>query len=318
MTHSSMKYLLTVVRGMAMGLADAVPGVSGGTVALLLGFYDRLIEEVAAACGLLKRPFSGDAWRRTWQACLFLVPLGIGVVVMLVLATKALVGDKLPDEPDADVLRQLMNSHDGWLINPDKAPWVFAAFFGAVIATIPLPWQQRSAHQSIDWLSAIVATILAGSIALLPALGGSEHPVAIVGAGFLALTVMLLPGISGSLALLVLGMYHIIAGSLHTLQFDIIMWFMIGCIASALIAIPALRWSLKHHHDRIMPALSGLLLGSLVALWPWKTHYVHKAHDVLGPVLPIIPSEQILGPCVVALAVWQAVRLLELRARKNL
>ena len=110
---------------------------------------------------------------------------------------------------------------------------------------------------------------------------------------------MLLPGISGSLLLLVLGMYAPITGAIHNFDLPIIAITAAGLICGAAVAVPVLKRLLARFHDRTMSLLSGLMAGSLVALWPWKAHYCASLVGEVGPMSPHLPSSaQIAGPVI--------------------
>lgn len=299
--------------GLLMGTADAVPGVSGGTMALILGIYERFLAAIAAVLGVLRAPLSRPAWASAVAGLRLLVPLGIGLVSALVTMVILLVGAKPVMAGDPDVLRAALAAAPGLLINPGTAPYVFALFFGVVLASVAEPWRRCATRRAVDWASAAVGAILAAGLALMPALGASPTPPMLVLGGAVAIAVMLLPGVSGSLALLVLGLYQPVAGALHARDFATLAWFIAGVGAGAAAMVPALRWLLARWHDRTMPFLTGLMAGSLVALWPWKAHYYPEAIPVLGPMAPQAPDAGWPGVLAAAavgvVLVWLLARL---------
>lgn len=275
---------------MAMGLADAVPGVSGGTVALILGIYQTLIDALARLLGGLRRIGRAEGRRAVAGALRFLLPLGLGAVSALYAAISLLIGDKPAIHGrDPAAVRAALADAEGLLINPATAPVVFAAFFGLVAASVPEPWRHKTRHRPGDYLVAGIAALVAAGLAIAPAAAVGPHPVLLVASGAVAIGVMLLPGISGSLALLVLGMYQPVAGAVHDRDLGVLAWFLGGMAAGLLIVVPALQALLRHAHDRSMSVLCGLMAGSLVALWPWKPHFLPEAIDTLGPMHPIAP-----------------------------
>lgn len=274
--------------GLAMGTADAVPGVSGGTVALILGFYRHLLDQIALVLGALRKPT--QHWRDALRAMVFLGPLGLGAVTALVLGVKLLVGDKPEVGSDGEALRSMLAEAPGWLLNPGSAPLVYACFFGLVLASINEPWSHRRQGVWWDWLLAAIAAAVVALVVLLPSAAGSTAPPMLVLAGALAISVMLLPGISGSLTLLVIGMYQPVASAVHDRDLISIAWVGSGAVVGVIIAVPLLRRLLDAAHDRTMACLSGLMAGSLIALWPWKTHTFPEAIPLLGPMQPILPS----------------------------
>ncbi len=313
-------------RGMCMGVADAIPGVSGGTVALILGFYDRLINSISDLIGLLKSPLNAASRAKAVRALSFLVPLVAGIGLALYLGTMLLVGkdspgpDRLPATLAAGKAYLAVNPPSGWLVNPRTAPFVFAFFFGLVFWSIPDPWGKRREKKPLDYFLFLLGAIPPAALALLPGLVIPIHPLTLLGAGALAISVMLLPGISGSLALLVIGMYQPVSGAVHKREFGVLLVFAAGMAAGVMVFIPLLRLILKRYHDRTMAVLSGLMGGSLVSLWPWKEHYLPELIPAWGNMTPVLPAwspAAILG-CLVAAAAGAAVIVLARRLARPL
>lgn len=279
-----------------MGTADAVPGVSGGTIALILGIYDDFIGALGNILAVVRTPTQPAAWRSCSAGLRIILPLGICLLAALFIASKILVGTGIHAAKDAcnnDLAAVAVYVQDhppsGLLMNPHTAPLVFAFFFGLVFMSLSEPWKQRSTSKSSDWLLAGFAACLTAWISLSPATGGSSHPAALVGAGALAIMVMLLPGISGSLALLILGMYQPIVAAVHNRELGTLTYVAIGAVLGAALFIPLLKRLLAIAHDRTMATLSGLMAGSLVALWPWKAHYIPELIGEIGPMQPQAP-----------------------------
>lgn len=255
--------------GLLMGAADSVPGVSGGTIALILGVYERLIESLSAfvRSPLLVRSPEGRA--RLGRALRFLVPLGVGVLAAYYIGTRVLVG---PTESP------------GLLRRSDTAPLCYAFFLGLVLFSIPEPWRRISAPTRVSYVAALLAAVfVAWLVGLEHATSAPENWMLLPG-GALAISVMLLPGISGSLLLLVLGQYTTVAGAVHNLgqadEVTRLLIFFVGVVLGLVFFTPLLRYLLRRHHDLTLAALTGLMLGSVRALWPWKSHY-----DLKDPAL---------------------------------
>jgi uncharacterized membrane protein len=124
----------------------------------------------------------------------------------------------------------------------------------------------------------------------------------LVASGAIAISVMLLPGVSGSLALLVLGMYQIVSGAVHAHEWEVVAWFLLGIVVGVALFVPLLRWLLARVHDRTMALLTGLMLGSLAALWPWKAHYLPKFIPYHGAMSPVAPTDGWWAPVLAAAA----------------
>jgi len=291
--------------GLCMGTADAVPGVSGGTIALILGIYELFIGCLADVVTVLRHPTDRKVWTRALAALRFLAPLGIGVVGAYLIATKLLVGAL--ETPTDETWRALdaalaANPPSGWLVNAATAPIVFAFFFGLVVMSVHEPWREKASTKPIDWACLALGAVSAATLALSPPAAGSTSPVMLVGSGAIAISVMLLPGVSGSLALLVLGMYQIVSGAVHSREWLVIAWFLLGIAGGIAVFVPLLKKLLAVAHDRTMSVLSGLMLGSLAALWPWKVHFMPKFIPYKGPMSPTAPTGDWWWPVLAAIA----------------
>ncbi|MBC8194516.1 MAG: DUF368 domain-containing protein [Acidimicrobiia bacterium] len=240
-----------LLRGLSMGAADVVPGVSGGTIALLLGIYDRLIgsiREGSRALGLLIRgDLRGSLARAGSVEWTFLLPLLAGVAV----AVTALAGPieaGLADHPQP----------------------MAGLFLGLVLASIVIAWRiPGSWTPGRMGLTAVVAMVL------FMALGWQTGPVtnpsapALFASGAVAICAMILPGISGAFLLLMLGMYGHVLGAVDDRLFGDLALFGLGAIAGLAMFSTLLGRLLERHHDLVLAALIGLMVGSLRVLWPW-------------------------------------------------
>ncbi len=289
--------LLNFTAGALMGSADAVPGVSGGTIALILGVYERLIENIGTILALPRHIRSSEGRRSTLRALRFLVPLGLGVLAAYYVATKLLVGPA--DEP-------------GWIRKLPTAPLCYAFFFGLVLASLVEPWQRIRNVDAMCYLFALLAGVVAAVFVTLPHATTTPSNFALLYGGALAIGVMLLPGISGSLLLLILGQYTTVAGSIHDREWHILGIFLLGVVLGLLLFVPVLRALLRRYHDRTMAALTGLMAGSLLALWPWKDNYEIKQAQMNN----VGPGEDVVWVVLAAVAgagcAW-GLRLIERR-----
>lgn len=242
------------LRGMAMGVADLVPGVSGGTVAFITGIYDELLGTIAglkfSLLGELLRGEGGLGERlgRVWQQAnlTFLVVLLAGVFTSVAVF--------------AGLLHHLLGSHPELL-------WAF--FFGLVAASIPLVG--REAHwEAREWVLAAVGVALAGFLTSLPPMATSDAPLVLLGCGAIAICAMILPGISGSFILLLLGAYSAVIGAIKSFDVMRVAAFGIGAVLGLLSFSRVLDRLLERRRNETLALLTGFLLGSLNALWPWK------------------------------------------------
>ncbi len=249
---------LNVLRGFLMGSADIVPGVSGGTIALVLGIYRRLvasIHEGGAALLALGRGRPRDALARleTVQWTL-LVPLvaGIGLAVLSL----------------AGVIETLLH---------DRPVEMASLFLGLVAGSTVVAWRLLEQRDGLR-----IAIVLAAGAAAFIGLGLREGTTddavgqltdpalwAFFGAGAIAICAMILPGISGSFILVMLGMYGSVLGAVNDREYAAIAVFAVGTVIGLALFSQGLNWALTHHSDSVMAALIGLMVGSIRVLWPW-------------------------------------------------
>lgn len=240
-----------VARGFAMGAADVVPGVSGGTVALVLGIYERLVSNIHEGASSLGRLLRGDVGgfverlkRVEW---LFLIPLlaGIGAAILSL----------------AHVIEVALEDH--------PVP-MGAMFFGLVAASAVVAWRllARAGGEQIG--IAVVAAIVTFFVLGVTSSERTDASLLFVfAAGALAICAMILPGVSGSFLLLTLGMYEYVIGAVNDRDLAVMAVFALGCVLGLSLFSSALNWALEHHRDRVLAGLTGLMIGSLRVLWPW-------------------------------------------------
>jgi putative membrane protein len=243
-------YLRLVLSGVFIGAADVVPGVSGGTMAFILGIYDELIDSIRAAVPFLKNIVT-LRWREAfavfpWRFLLAVVT-GIGLAIL-----------------------SLAHFID-WALE-EHPVYVFSLFFGLILASLYVVRKRVK-----DWnIANIAATVIAALGAyLLIGLTPANTPEAlwfIFLSGAIAICAMILPGISGAFILVLLGKYQFILSSLLALDIPVIITFMLGAAVGIIAFSNVLRWLLDHHHDLTVAILLGFMLGALRKVWPWKEY----------------------------------------------
>ena len=264
-----MPHLINVLRGFLMGSADVVPGVSGGTIALVLGIYQRLVHAIrtgAGALGALVRGRFPDALERMkaveWRLLLPLL-LGIGLAIV---SLAALIEHFLQEQPTN----------------------TSAVFFGLVAASIVVAWQLVK-----EWTGTRFATATAAALAAFLVLGLRSEELAdpatalFFGAGAIAIVAMILPGISGSFILLMLGMYKAVLAAVNDRDLIVIAVFGFGAVIGLALFSTLLDRMLQDHHDTMMAGLIGLMAGSLRVLWPWPDGT--DTANLGSPTEPLIP-----------------------------
>lgn len=232
-----------------MGAADVVPGVSGGTIAFITGIYDELIESIRAcnlhALKLCHREGVAAAWQYIHGNFLLSLLLGIAVSVF---SLARLVSHALEFYPIP----------------------LFSLFFGLILASALVVFRHIPRRQlgHYAWL-----LLGCGFALFLGELRPAEIPVnqlTVFLAGSVAICAMILPGISGSFILLLLGMYTPVIHAIKTLDFSLLTFFAVGCGCGLLLFVRFLSWLMHRHREPLLACLSGILLGSLSIIWPWK------------------------------------------------
>ncbi len=270
--------LAQVARGFAMGTADIVPGVSGGTVALVVGIYGRLIRNVHAGAQLLGALVARRRLEiiRRWATIEWVWLLSLLVGILAAIAVLSSILTRLLDE------------------QPVRTS---ALFFGLVAGAVVVAWRLVRTVTAREIGLAIVM-----AVALFLVLGlrsdtesGAEEAVTqpvwiFFLAGALAICAMILPGISGSLILVMIGMYHEVLGAVTERNLAALGATVLGCVIGLALFSTLLNWLLEHHHDLVMAAMVGLMLGSLRVLWPWPggtstTELASPSGDVAVPII---------------------------------
>ena len=250
----------TFRNGLLMGMADAVPGVSGGTIALILGIYNKLIFSLSDFLTFIRKKFPAQSYNQFIISFQFLFTLGLGMIVSYYVITKILVGSE--EQP-------------GLLLNSSTAPFIFSLFFGLVLSSVKEPWQRvldRTFSRYALCFTGFILVLLYTNLSL----NNDGGNFILIASGALALTAMLLPGISGALVLLTLGQYTVVANAVHDSNFIIIFYFLSGGLIGLFTFVPFMNFMLLNYKEDVMSVLTGLMLGSLATLWPWKETYDSK------------------------------------------
>tara|TARA_Y100001934_G_C12367623_1_gene784440 strand:- start:1915 stop:2868 length:954 start_codon:yes stop_codon:yes gene_type:complete len=261
----------TVACGFMMGGADAIPGVSGSTIALILGIYEQFISALATIIRSPRLARNPQGRAEIISALSFLIPLGVGIVISYVLITKLLVGGTA----DKDALMKAK----------DTAPFCYAFFFGLVLLSLREPWRRIRKKSLYGGLAVAIGFAASFTFSGLPYATAEPATWMLLFGGAAAISVMLLPGVSGSLLLVMLGQYNAVVEALHSGDFFRFGVFLGGILLGALLFVPLLKELLARAHDLTMAMLSGLMAGSLRALWPWKSSYDPKEEAMLN-ILP--------------------------------
>lgn len=270
-------------QGLLMGGADVIPGVSGGTMALIVGIYERLIASVRAAAGLAVALLRGDlaAARARWREVEWglVVPLALGILSALLTG--------------AHFIPDLLERY------PVQSR---ALFFGLIAASLAIPWRRIRRPRGVHWAAAVAGFVLAFVLVGLPPREVADPPLlAVFGAAAIAICAMILPGVSGAFFLLVMGVYPATLRAISDFDVAYIATFAAGAAIGLGLFSRLLDHLLQHYHDLTMAALVGLMAGSLRALWPYQTADRALLPPPLdGSVLPAL-GFALLGFALVAL-----------------
>ena len=292
-----------VLRGFLMGAADVVPGVSGGTVALVLGIYEHLLEAIrdgARALGTLLKGNLSGFWERIRAVdWVFLIPLLAGILLAVV-SLASLIETQLHDNPEE----------------------MAGLFFGLVIASSVVAWRLLK-----EWgwprlaLMAVVAIAVYAILGLQSGPVSDPSPLVFLGAGMVAICAMILPGISGSFLLLMIGMYGAVINVVDERLLGDAAVFGIGAVIGLALFSSVLGLLLDRAHDWVMAALIGLMIGSLRVLWPWPNGVgiISELEDevVSGTGIEWPASDEWFAPTALAVLAFAVVMAFSLWAEKR-
>ncbi|WP_304611201.1 DUF368 domain-containing protein [Paraglaciecola sp. L3A3] len=260
------QYIGLAAKGALMGAADAVPGVSGGTIAFMTGIYEELIFSLKQ-CGpsALKLLFS-QGIAATWQHIngTFLLTLFAGIIVSILTVSRAVL-----------------------FLLAEYPVLLWSFFFGLILAAV---WSLI--RHIPKWNLALTATFILGTlvayyITTITPTSVESTPLIVFVSGMIAICAMILPGISGSFLLLLLGMYAPMLVAVKELQLMTLSLFALGCICGLLSFSHVLSWMFKHYKTLTLALLGGFMLGSLNKVWPWK-HTLESVIDRHGKEIPLV------------------------------
>lgn len=299
----------TFLKGFAMGTANVIPGVSGGTIALIMGIFERLIDSLKsfnmqAFKMLLKRDFKAFATHTDLQ---FLSVVMLGVVASIFSVAKLLS-----------------------FLFENFPVFIWSYFFGLIIASIWLVGKTITKFNASLIIFLIIGTAIAASITILSPAREDDSFFYLVLCGVVAVCSMILPGISGSFVLVLMGNYELVLRSITELNIVNLSAVALGCV----IGLPAfshlLSWLYKKFKNQTIAALTGFILGSLAVIWPWKDSFdnmgnlitANKFGALLYPEIKVFSYERILpaidgqffGAIAIAVLGFLSIYILEKKA----
>jgi putative membrane protein len=274
------------VRGVAMGAADVVPGVSGGTIAFITGIYDQLLTSINNADHIALKLLLQFKFKELFERLniKFLLPLMLGIATSILSLAK--------------IITHLLEKYP-------EALWSF--FFGLVLASSVLVVKEVKQWKPATALTLLAGIVIAYFIVSMSVLQTPNTLLFTFFSGAIAIVAMILPGISGSYILLVLDKYRYIIGIVGGIpdglkgmfgeagfvdgffqaQFHVLSVFAMGCLLGLISFAKVLRWLLHHYYDITMASLTGFMIGSLYKVWPWKEvlEYYTDRHGKEHPLI---------------------------------
>ncbi|PCJ83428.1 MAG: DUF368 domain-containing protein [Flavobacteriales bacterium] len=249
--------MVLALKGVGMGAANVIPGVSGGTIALITGIFEKLINSLKSCnIGALKLLFSGKFKEFSNHINLdFLVAVFVGIGVSVISLAK--------------ILEYLFENYPVLL-------WAF--FFGLILASVYFVGKTVTKWSAGSIFMLLLGTVIAIGISLLNPTTENSGTIYIFICGIVAISSMILPGLSGSFMLILMGNYMLVLGSITKLDFSILLPFCAGCVFGLLAFSHLLAWVFKKFRDLTISVLTGFILGSLMILWPWKNE-IYLADD---------------------------------------
>lgn len=300
MNRTFKDYALLTLKGIGMGAADVVPGVSGGTIAFIVGIYEELIDSIKSINLTSLKMLCSLKFSRFWKAVngnfLLAILSGIGLSVFSL----------------AKLITYL-------LVQEPVLVWSF--FFGLVLASIWFVSREVAQWNAKTVIAFAAGAVAAYAITITTPAETSNDLWFIFLCGAIAICAMILPGISGSFILVLLGKYFFIMDAVKSLRISVLLVFAGGSVIGISLFSRALSYALHRFHDITIAILSGFMLGSLNKVWPWKETidtYIDR-HGVAKPLIEtnILPDRQLWEAIGLAFAGFAIVYLLERLSLKN-
>ena len=273
-------YLIITLKGLAMGAADVVPGVSGGTIAFISGIYQELIDSInnvnLSVLKTLKRDGLKAAWEQVNGSFLLALLTGIGISILTF----------------SKVITHLLET---------QPILVWSFFFGLIIASITLIWKEITSWKLVDILFLLIGITVSYYITIARPVSSPDSYWYLFLSGFIAIIAMILPGISGAFILLLMGSYETVIGTINTFREGLttanseilisallkLGVFAVGAIIGLKSFSKILHWMFEHHKNTTLTLLVGFMVGSLNKVWPWK-EVLETRINSHGEVVPYI------------------------------
>lgn len=273
MNRTLKDHIIIALKGLGMGAADVVPGVSGGTIAFISGIYEELLGSISNInLGLLKT-LQKDGFKEAWKQLNgnFLLSLFIGIAISIISLAKAI----------------------SWLLE-NKPIMLWSFFFGLVLASVLYIAKQITKWNLITIILLIIGAVVAFWITTLnPLVSENSSSLFMFFAGAIAICAMILPGISGSFILVLLGAYKPILDAINNRDFTTIAMVGAGAVIGLLTFSRVLKYLFANYKNYTLAVLTGFIIGSLNKIWPWKKVLTYRTNSS-GEKVPF--NEQSISP----------------------
>jgi len=252
-SRNTIGHLRVFFCGILMGIADAIPGISGGTIALLLGIYEELIGSISNFNINLFKNLKNKGIKYCWNKINgnFLLSLISGVLLSLVSFVKI------------------------FSILIEKYPlFIWSFFLGLILATLFVINRNIKKWDIANFILIFIFAFLTILLSIInPSISENINLFYILICGIIASSAMILPGISGSLILVILGVYTLIINALNNLEYNIILVFLIGCLIGIINFSKIIKWLFHNYRDYTFSIMLGLVIGSIYTVWPWRKSF---------------------------------------------
>jgi putative membrane protein len=254
------------LKGVLMGAADIVPGVSGGTIAFITGIYERLLLSLQSILPALIELIKDRKFSCFWKTIngSFLITLFSGILLSVIIFAK--------------LIAYLLVTHPVPL-------WSF--FFGLIVASVAIIGKQISEWNIRLFISVVAGVLIAYCLTQLSPASVEHSYLNAFLSGLVAICAMILPGISGSFILVMLGTYSFILGAIKDFDVLVLMIFTSGCLIGLLSIANVLVWAFSHFRNVTLALLTGFMIGALTKVWPWKEVLTYR-EDRHGRLLPLL------------------------------
>ncbi len=271
------------LKGLGMGAANVIPGVSGGTIALITGIYERLINAIKSCDLQATKLFFNGEFTGVWTHIdgRFLTALLGGVAVSIFSLAK--------------LFEYLLENYERYTM---------AFFFGLILLSLFYVSKRISSWTISTWLALLAGTAIAVGIALLAPASENASFWYVFACGVVAISSMILPGLSGSFVLIIMGNYALVLGAVSSLSFNILLPMILGCAFGLVAFSHILSWVFKHFENQTLALMTGFVLGSLVVIWPWKTAVMQTIARDGKPAKEVVSSYEWAIPSLQQSDTW--------------